>query len=108
MLKLLTIAVLDVYTLEPFYLHIYSFSRVFGSSFLRTVFFCFCQFYLLFVAVYLVRVCARHRGSAVAPVVERQDVSLAWVLIVILHHKERDLLALPDFVNAPPKLKLVF
>ena len=41
MLKLLTIAVLDIYTFEPFFLHIYSFFRAFGSSFLRTVFFRF-------------------------------------------------------------------
>ena len=94
MLKLLTIAVLDIYTFEPFFLHIYSFFRVFGSSFLRTVFFRFCQLYLLSVAVCLVCVCARHRGSVVAPVVERQDVSLAWVLLVFLHHNERNLLAL--------------
>lgn len=94
MLKLLTVAVLDIYTFEPFFLHIYSFFCVFGSSFLRTVFFRFCQLYLLSVAVCLVCVCARHRGCVVAPVVERQDVSLVWVLLVFLHHNKRNLLAL--------------
>ena len=44
MLKLLTIAVLNIYTFEPFFLHIYSFFRAFGSSFLRTVFFRFVNF----------------------------------------------------------------
>ena len=94
MLKLLTVAVLDIYTFEPSFLHIYTFSRVFGSSFLRTVFFRFCQLYLLSVAVCLVCICARHRGCVVAPVVERQDVSLVWVFLVFLHHNERNLLAL--------------